>query len=45
MTGLLQQHNEIENLRREYQMMAMCQFDPQPTAETIEELVLEECEL
>lgn len=45
MTGILHQHNEIENLRNEYKAMALRQFKPEHATEISEELILEECEL
>lgn len=45
MNGILQQHSEIENLRKEYQLMAQRGFIPQNIEELTETFVLEECEL
>lgn len=46
MNGILQQKEAVEQFKREYQMMAMCQFTPEKSAAAqLENLVLEECEL
>jgi len=48
MTPLLSPKSDIENLQKEYQLYASCNFNPEKFSKLriqLEELVLEECEL